>query len=51
VYSAVGVLCARGPHAGLLAAGGTYARLFELQAQGYQPVEQDRALLHEVPPR
>jgi ATP-binding cassette subfamily B protein len=51
VVIADGQVCEQGEHAGLLAAGGTYARLFELQAQGYQPVEQDGALLHEVPPR
>jgi ATP-binding cassette, subfamily B, bacterial len=51
VAIADGQICEQGDHTSLLAAGGTYARLFELQAQGYQPVENDGALLPDVPPR
>jgi ATP-binding cassette, subfamily B, bacterial len=51
VVIADGQICEQGDHARLLAAGGTYARLFELQAQGYQPVEQDHELLLHVPPQ
>jgi len=49
VVIADGQVCEQGDHSGLLAAGGTYARLFELQAQGYQSAERDGALLPDVP--
>jgi ATP-binding cassette subfamily B protein len=37
-----GAVVEQGEHAALLTAGGTYARLFELQAAGYLPVRAER---------